>query len=734
MAFDFSKLNNSQQQAVFLTKGPVIVTAGAGTGKTRLLTHRIAYLIEKEGVDPSNILAITFTNKATNEMRERILNNVERGGEVTVSTFHSLCVRILRDNISRLDECYNRFFTIYDDSDQEKILKKIFKDNDEEDEFRKTVAFYISKAKNEGIGVDDFKTSFLFLNNADEIAKYYNLYEQALKKNNALDFDDLILKTIMLFKKTPTLLQFYQNKFQYIHIDEFQDTNTVQYELASMLAQSHHNILVVGDEDQSIYGWRGANYKNLFKFREDFKEAKLIKLEENYRSTSSIIDKANKLISKNSERFDKVLFTNNASGDEVEFKSFDTDLQEADYVAKYIKRKVDFGAKLSDFAILYRVNSVSRLFENALVNNGVPYRVFGGLKFFSRAEIKNILAYLRLIVNPNDNEAFLRVINFPKRGIGKVTVDSIVANANLAGQSSLNFILSAEKEFKNKGIENFKSIMSEMMTLANAKNLTDFCAELISKVDFAGAYASGSEEDLSKLMNLKSFQVAVNDFYENNQNATLTDFLENVSLSAEESDEAEDGVVLATVHAVKGLEFKNVFIVACEENMFPFAKSVDEGNVEEERRLMYVAITRAEEKLIITCAKKRYSFGGNFDAFALRSRFISEIGFENVKAPTNVNYGGGFYNKVGGEKRTSNFSQSAEDFLKGLANVHKATDIFKQSTQNLGKFAVGTKVNHARFGTGLVLSRNGNNALIEFEGGAKKELNLEFAPVEILED
>ena len=739
MAFDFSKLNKQQEKAVFQTEGPVIVTAGAGTGKTRLLTHRIAYLIQQKNVAPENILAITFTNKATNEMRERILNNIAGGEKVTVSTFHSLCVKILRNDIFRLDSAYNKFFTIYDDADQEKVLKNIFKEeNDDETDLRKTVGYYISKAKNEGITPADFERNFPLLKDAEEIAKFYQKYEDELKASNALDFDDLILKTILLFKKCPDVLKKYQEKFRYIHIDEFQDTNTVQYDLASMLASAHKNILVVGDEDQSIYGWRGANYKNLFKFCEDFKDAKLFKLEENYRSSKAIIDKANRLISNNNERFDKVLFTNNTEGSEVKFRCFDSDLEEADFVAREIKRQVDNGASLDDFAVLYRVNSVSRLFENAFVRFGVPYKVFGGLKFYDRAEIKNILAYLRLVVNPSDNSAFERVINFPKRGVGKVTIDSILANAKMAGKSALEFVLDAEKEFKNKGIEDFKKLIQNLITESKELKMVDVCSNLIANLNLNIVYGSGSEEDLARIMNVKSFIVAVNDFAENNENASLVDFLENVALTSTDEN-TENGVTLATVHAVKGLEFETVYVVACEENMFPFVKSIEEGGIEEERRLMYVALTRAKQNLTLTCSKKRFSFGGGFDSFSLKSRFIAEIGLESKdrsglmdnfdgKRVGSLNYG----NNFGDKKINQNFA-TPQEFLKSIGAVHKTSDLFEKN-KNIGIFAPGVRVSHIRFGEGVIKSVNGTSAKILFENGSEKELNLDFAPLEILED
>lgn len=739
MAFDFSKLNKEQEQAVFQTEGPVIVTAGAGTGKTRLLTHRIAYLITKKGVSPENILAITFTNKATNEMKERILQNVEGGQFVTVSTFHSLCAQILRKQIANLDAKYNRFFTIYDDADQEKILKKVLKEDDsiEDDDMKKTLGYYISKAKNEGIGADEFESAFPLLARREEIAQGYKKYEELLKENNALDFDDLILKTILLFKKRPDILSYYQNKFKYIHIDEFQDTNTAQYELAWLLAKAHGNILVVGDEDQSIYGWRGANYKNLFKFREDFKDAKLFKLQQNYRSSKNIIEKANKLISNNNERFDKVLFTNNEVGSEVNFRVFDTDLQEADFVARQIKQKIEQGESLEDFAVLYRVNSVSRLFENAFVNMGVPYRIFGGLKFFDRAEIKNILAYLKIIVNPSDSAAFERIINFPKRGVGKVTVDSIEANAKMQGKSAIEFILAADKEFKNKGVQQFKNLVLKLLNDSQTLGMVEICQNLVDELKLSEVYGSGSEEDLARLMNIKSFITSVSDFAENNEGATLIDFIENVSLSSSDENE-ENGVVLATVHAVKGLEFKNVYIVACEENLFPFVKSVEEGNIEEERRLMYVAITRAEQSLTLTCAKKRFSFGGGFDSYSMKSRFISEIGLSDKSS--------GLFSDRRSDRMfasktvKTSFSEpnsvkysSPQEFLKSISTLHKASDLFEASSDK-SKFNVGVRVSHIRFGEGTIKNISGSTATILFDNGSEKQLNLDFAPLDILED
>ena len=752
MAFDFSTLNEAQLEAVKLTEGPVLVTAGAGTGKTRLLTYRIAYLVSR-GVHPENILAITFTNKATGEMKERILGNLEGGEQVTISTFHSLCVKILRANIHLLDEAYNKYFTIYDDSEQEKVLKKIFKEaGEDDDDFRKTVSYYISKAKNEGVTPEGFNDKFMFIRNADDIVKYYEKYENALKKNNALDFDDLIIKTIQLFVKRPDVLENYQNRFQYIHIDEFQDTNTVQYELAFMLAAKHHNILVVGDEDQSIYGWRGANYKNLFKFTEDFKEAKVIKLEENYRCSKEILGIANKLIGNNTERFDKVLYTSNDDGDKVDYRILDDDIKEAEYIARYISRKVAEGASYSDFACLFRVNSVSRNLESAFTSHGVPYCMFGGLRFYERAEIKNILAYLRVMINPRDEEALNRIINFPKRGIGAVTLNNLSNEAYEKGISTFEYILGVEDSFKNKGVVDFKNLMLRLSEDCEGADLVTIVSNLLAAIKLEQVYNSGTEEDYERLMNIKSFISAVNEFQENNDNATISDFLEATSLSTDlnGSEDNEGKVVLATVHAAKGLEFDTVFIVALEENLFPFAKSVEEGNLEEERRLMYVAITRAKKKLILTRARNRFSFAnGGFNSYAMKSRFTGELGLaEDLpegfrERPTSAF--GGFYGDFGASKPTFSTSKpsqgekfDAKSFLQGLKNVYKASDLYKDVPKaDKSRVSVGTKVSHARFGEGIVKRINGNNSsnvTIEFESGTTKELNLDFAPIEILED
>lgn len=750
MAFDFNKLNKQQLEAVKCTEGPVIVTAGAGTGKTRLLTNRIAYLVENCGVSPTNILAITFTNKATNEMRERILNNLENGYLVTISTFHSLCVKILRNHIDKLDTAYNRFFTIYDDSEQEKVLKKILKEAGEaEDDFRKELTYYIAKAKNAGVFPTDFENAFSYVKNSQDIIKYYNLYNEELKRCNALDFDDLILKTLELFKKHPSVLNYYQDKFKYIHIDEFQDTNLVQYDLAFMLAQKYNNILVVGDEDQSIYGWRGANYKNLFNFLKDFKDVKVFKLEENYRSTYEILSKANKLISNNNERFEKVLFTSNKGGEKVDFLVFEDDYKEADYIAKKISTAVNNRAKYSDFACLYRVNSVSRTLEKALVNNGIPYEMFGGLKFYSRAEIKNLLAYLRLLVNSSDEEALNRIINFPRRGIGNVTLEKLMAEAKDKGISSLNYILGLEGTYKNKGVILFKEFFEKFKHYSLSASLTETVQFLINGINVNEIYGGKTEEDYERLLNIKSFISAVNEFEETAENPTFVDFLENVSLTNDAQNSASNGeaVILATVHAAKGLEFENVFIIAVEENMFPFAKSVEEGNIQEERRLMYVAVTRAKRKLVLTSASNRFSFGGGFSAFAIKSRFIGEMGllpessfaFERKEYNNydKYSYKSGYSKPAYSKSNSKNNTQSATEFLKGLSSLHKASDYYSQPKNALEGIKVGTKISHVRFGEGIIKEfgvNNSKNAIIEFDDGVKKELNLEFAPIEILGD
>jgi len=747
---DLNLLNKQQLDAVHQTDGAILVSAGAGTGKTRVLTYRVAYLINEKSILPQNILAITFTNKATNEMKERITLLCENGNLVNISTFHSLCVKILRSNIEKMGT-HNHFFTILDDGDRSKIIKKLVKEfyPDTDSEFEKKVGFYISMAKNENIKPKNFVDHFKYVTYTNDIAKMFKAYELKLQKLNSLDFDDLLIKTIDLFENHPEVLKYYQQKFQYILVDEFQDTNSVQYQLVKMLSGIHKNILVVGDEDQSIYGFRGANYQNLNSFKKDFENVKVVKLEQNYRSTKQILDKANLLINKNTERSEsKQLFTENTDGEDITYSVLDNDYKEADFVAFEIQRLFRKGINPSDIAVIYRVNSLSRQIENSLVNNGIAYKIYGGFKFYERAEIKNILSYLRILVNPNDDEAFLRICNFPKRGIGDATIKKLEMLANSANTSLLKSCLSGE--IKHNGLMAFSEFYVQLVKDTENQVLPTIVSRLISNLHLEEIYNPKDEEDANRLLNIKGLQSAVNEFYESNVNATLVDFIENVNLDAIKNMEDEtDVVTLSTIHGVKGLEFNIVFLIGCEEGMLPFKRSIDEGEIEEERRLCYVAITRAKQKLYITRARERYgfSYGGGYSVGATKSRFLKEMElgssadetFVEKNSYSGYNYSGykqtSYGNNYNYSQKSQNKTNNTVDVLANLIGLKRASDIVKENkTDNTG-LSVGTRIRHARFGDGEIIEVDKiktENAKIKFDNGVIKELNLNFAPIEVI--
>ena len=594
-------LNEEQIKPAMDTDGAILVTAGAGSGKTRLLTERISYLIKECGVDPYNILAITFTNKATNEMRERILKFCPSADSLWISTFHSMCARILRENISALDG-FNRFFTIYDTTDKDKLLKKIVSDLGFESDRVKDFACEIDKAKNLGFDPDEYYQITEFKSDAMDTKKVYSAYQNELKNNNALDFDDLLVKTLELFKHCPNILRRYQERFRYIHIDEFQDTNLVQYKIAKCLAGYHKNIFVVGDEDQCIYGWRGANIENIMNFRQDFDNVKCYKLERNYRSTKNILNIANKLIKNNTSRIEKVLWTDNEEGElPVYFSAYD-ETKEAEYVAGSIYNLINRGVQPNQIAILFRLSAISRLIEEKLLSYNLPYVVSGIFKFFERAEIKNALAYLRLTVNPKDNESLKRIINFPKRGIGNVSIEKIESLAKSNGVSMLDVVLGdydLPKALKEK-LESLKYVYTNLPD--SKEGMYNFCEKLVKNAEIYGAYNKQDDEDNDRLLNISQLMQSIKSFENQNPNSELSDYLESITLqnSIEETDDANNSVSVSTIHASKGLEFDYVYIMGAEEGLFPISRAVGlDDEIEEERRLMYVAITRALHELDI---------------------------------------------------------------------------------------------------------------------------------------
>ncbi len=697
--YDLNSLNDEQKKALVETDGVVLVTAGAGSGKTRLLTHRICYLIKEKGVSPYNILAITFTNKATNEMKERISRMCDC--TMWISTFHSMCVRILRENIDKIDG-YTRNFTIIDEADRDKILKERLKKYELDEEECSKVAKHLENIKNKGLDIDFYFDELKKFDRNPNIKYYEKIcfeYEEFLHKNNALDFDDLLNKTLFLFHNYKDILQYYSNRFHYILVDEFQDTNLVQYKLVKLLSSVHGNLFVVGDEDQCIYSWRGANFENIFNLKKDFPDLKIFKLERNYRSTKNILNLANNVIANNKERLNKNLWTNKEEGaGPVVYNAFD-ERDEAMFVAKTIEDLVSEGYSYSDFAILMRVNALSRNIEEGLMSFQIPYKIYGGFKFYERAEIKIILAYLSIFTNERDEISLLKIINFPRRGIGEVAVASLQKEAD--GQPLLAYLLSDKFEFSKYApkLSKFVQTINQLKAEKNTLSLPEFVDAVVKRFGLLNAYAGKDDESLNKLANIDSFLSSVKEFADESEDASLDDYLAFVMLKSD-SDNIQEGEVatVSTIHSVKGLEFKVVFVIGLEEGLFPLTKALyNASEMEEERRLMYVAITRAEERIFLTYTAKRYMYGKS--DYRTPSRFLGELGIVD-------------------KKRTKIISN---DFVEAE----------KQETFDSG-FCIGDRVTHLRFGKGIIvnISDDGLVADINFEDFGTKSLMLNMAKLE----
>ena len=699
--YDINSLNDEQKKALYETDGVVLVTAGAGSGKTRLLTHRICYLLTEKHISPYNILAITFTNKATNEMKERVGEMCDHN--VWISTFHSMCVRILRQEIDFLDG-YDKNFTIIAENDRDKIIKEIVKELELADDDVAKIEHHIDNIKNKGLDIEEYFLSLMQYGNERALKEYMRavfMYEERLKKNNSLDFDDLLNKTLFLFQTYGEVLSRYANRFQYVLVDEFQDTNLVQYKLVKLLVSVHKNLFVVGDEDQCIYSWRGANFHNIFNLKNDFDNVKVFKLEQNYRSSKNILSLANNVISNNKERLEKKLWTEKDDGlPPVVYSAFD-ERDEALFVATEIEKLREEGYKLSDFAVLMRINALSRPIEEGLLAYNIPYKVYGGLKFFERAEIKILLAYLSICVNKKDEISLLKVINFPRRGVGDVAINTLKLEAE---DGILNYILSEKfkchklyKKLENF-VENYRKLDKERENLS----LYDFAKRVIKDFKIDLEYAGKDEENINKSRNIDSFLASIKEFEAENEGATLADYLSGVMLKSDQDDMEGDGYVsLSTVHAVKGLEFRVVFVVGLEEGIFPLSRAMNlPSEMEEERRLMYVAITRAEEKIYLIHATKRFMYGkSNYET---ESRFLKELNIVEKNLP-----------KPKEKKKKEDKAQ--EFFDSGLK--------------------VGDKVIHPRFGEGEILdiSADGMVGKIDFSGSVK-ELMLNMAKLEKMED
>ena len=616
----YDKLNEPQREAVYHTDGPLLILAGAGSGKTRVLTHRIAYLIGERGVNPWNILAITFTNKAAEEMRQRVDNLVGFGAEsVWVSTFHSACVRILRRFIDRLG--YENHFTIYDTDDQKTLIKEVCRKVDVDTKVFKerSLLSAISSAKNEMILPDEFELNAGGDFAKMKIAKVYREYEAQMRANNALDFDDLLVKTVQLLQTHPDVLESYQERFRYIMVDEYQDTNTVQFQLVSLLAGKYKNLCVVGDDDQSIYKFRGANIRNILDFEHEFPDAKVIKLEQNYRSTGNILNAANSVIANNRGRKKKSLWTENGEGELIRLRQFDTAFDEADFIGEDIKNAVRQGGSYNDSAVLYRTNAQSRLLEEKFIAMNIPYKIVGGVNFYARREIKDLLAYLKTIDNGRDDVAVRRIINVPKRGIGLTTINRIQESATERGIGFYEALLApgliAGVGRSATKLDSFAALIEYFKTLAEEMNITDLLQEVIEKTGYVESLENEDKEEAkTRKENIDELISKAATYEESCQDkdekATLSGFLEEVALVADidSLDEDQEYVVLMTLHSAKGLEFPRVYLAGMEDGLFPGYMSINAGDreeLEEERRLCYVGITRAEQELTLTSARRR---------------------------------------------------------------------------------------------------------------------------------
>ncbi len=746
-------LNEPQRQAVMATDGPLLILAGAGSGKTRVLTHRTAYLIEECGVNPYNIMAITFTNKAAGEMRERIDQMVGYGSEsIWVCTFHSTCVRILRRYIDRLG--FGTNFTIYDSDDQKTLMKDICKRLEIDTKMYKEKMFLsaISSAKDELIDPIEYETRAAGDYVKRKQAQVYREYQQALKQNNALDFDDLIMKTVELFKLDKEVLASYQDRFRYIMVDEYQDTNTAQFELIRLLALKYQNLCVVGDDDQSIYKFRGANIYNILNFEHHFPDATVIKLEQNYRSTQNILDAANAVIANNQGRKEKRLWTDNGAGDKITFEQLDTAAEEADFVARDIARRVRKGEyQYKDCAILYRTNAQSRLFEERFITANIPYKIFGGVNFYARKEVKDLLAYLKTIDNGQDDLAVRRIINIPKRGIGAASINKVALYAQEQEISFYDALCVAE-QVPGLGkaaakIRPFVLFIQSMKAKAKLLSVADLLQEVIETTGYVRELeAEGTDEAEARIENIDELISKAVDYAEGEEAPTLNGFLENVALVADidSFDENSDYVVLMTLHSAKGLEFPNVYLAGLEDGLFPSYMSITSDNsqaeIEEERRLAYVGITRAKKNLTITSARVRMVRGQT--QYGKVSRFVREIPPELLSGKiyepktkeepieqstfqkarkafrTVPSYGGSGYGKEVGEGYGSTFHSS-----KATKPVYTKVENQRDfgSAGGALSYQVGDRVRHIKFGDGEVM------AIVS--GGRDYEVTVDFDKV-----
>ncbi|AGZ24736.1 MULTISPECIES: DNA helicase PcrA [Staphylococcus] len=723
-------MNTEQSEAVRTTEGPLLIMAGAGSGKTRVLTHRIAYLLDEKDVSPYNILAITFTNKAAKEMKARVEQLVgEEAQVIWMSTFHSMCVRILRRDADRIG--IERNFTIIDPTDQKSVIKDVLK-NENIDSKRFEPRMFIgaiSNLKNELKTPEDAQKEANDFH-SQMVATVYKGYQRQLSRNEALDFDDLIMTTINLFERVPEALEYYQNKFQYIHVDEYQDTNKAQYTLIKLLANKFKNLCVVGDSDQSIYGWRGADIQNILSFEEDYPDAKTIFLEQNYRSTKTILNAANEVIKNNTERKPKGLWTANTGGDKINYYEATTERDEAEYVVREIMKHQRNGKKYSDMAILYRTNAQSRVLEETFMKSNIPYTMIGGQKFYDRKEIKDLLSYLRVIANSNDDISLQRIINVPKRGVGPSSVEKIQTYAvqnNISMFDALGEVdfIGLSKKVTQECIA-FYEMIQNLIKEQEFLEISEIVEEVLVKSGYRDMLdREQTLESRSRLENLDEFMSVPKDYEENTplEEQSLINFLTDLSLVADiDEADTESGVTLMTMHSAKGLEFPIVFIMGMEESLFPHIRAIksdDDHEMEEERRICYVAITRAEETLYITNATTRMLFGRSQSN--MPSRFLKEIPEDLMESHS-------------GSKRQTIQPKAKPAQKRGFSK--RTTSSKKQVTSSDWK--VGDKVTHKAWGEGMVSNVNEKNGSVEldiiFKSEGPKRLLAQFAPIEKKED
>lgn len=759
-------LNDKQKEAVLATEGPCLVIAGAGSGKTKVLTYKIAYLLSEKNVKPWNILSITFTNKAANEMKQRVEKLVgEASQEMWLGTFHSICVRILRRFIDRIG--FDTTFLIFDSTDQRTLVKECIKSIGLDDKLftDRSVLSEISNGKNDMLEPKAYQVKYNGDFRKEKIGEVYELYQKKLKENNALDFDDIINYTIKILTENPDVLEYYTEKFKYVLVDEYQDTNKAQFMLVSILASKYGNITVVGDNDQGIYSFRGADITNILNFEKDFPGSKIVKLEQNYRCTGNILKAANAVIKNNENKYDKKLWTENEEGKLPCIYKAEDEYDEASYIVKQINMlKMEEYLKLSDFVILYRMNSQSRAIEDIFRRENIPYKIIGGLKFYERKEIKDIIAYLRLIFNTSDNLSLKRIINEPKRGIGKTSLDNIQDISDKTGKSMYEIIKYAEQYELNRVKANsiqFVEVIEELRKQVNQIPISELIKLTLNKTGYVKALENENTiEAESRIQNLEEFLTVAIEFEEQMAENTLAEFLESISLTSDidNMEESEDTVTLMTLHSAKGLEFPVVFLVGMEEGIFPGYKSIGEiKELEEERRLFYVGITRAMQYLYLTCAKRRTIFGST--SYNQMSRFLKEIpkdlldGYEEIDNEDNnsfkdSNYGWEYGTNYAGKVKTYKFDnvekipevkekvgafqfRTAESFLNSLNKKASGRQV------DITKYKEGQRIYHKKFGEGTInkIEQEGEDYKldIQFDKVGHKRLMAKFAELEIIE-